>query len=329
MAYKYETQYDSPNFTPGNQTLATYGRPRTIEAIAIHWWGDPNTNPTYEGVIATLCNPARQASAHFVATGTGRRVAQLVVLTDTSWATNSANPYTISIECDPRCRNEDYDVVAELIAELRAEYGNLPLVPHRQFVATACPGNYDLARLDREARAKTADKNANFGEIKSSAPAPSPSPAPTPASPLINEALKYMIRVFSSEVKGWDREKVHRGDYDEQEMKFWKGKSIADFSQGAWNEGEAYRALQAKWKDDSAKLAVIAPQLQTVIKSRDEMAVQLAAARQEIDRLNAEIASKPIESPSSGGFTESDRTVLQDIKNVLQSLSDGFKRIFK
>lgn len=168
MSYNFLTQYNSPNYTPANQVQAGWGRPRTIEVEAIHWWGDPNTNPSFEGVIATLCNPSRQASAHFVATGTGRRVACLVDLENASWATGPANPFSISIECDPRCRDEDYDVVAELIAELRAIYGNLPLVPHRQYMQTACPGNYDLNRLDAIAKEKikTADKNANFGQIK-------------------------------------------------------------------------------------------------------------------------------------------------------------------
>jgi hypothetical protein len=118
MSYNYLTQYNSPNYTPANEARSVWGRARTIEAIAIHHWGDPNTNPTFEGVINVLCNPSRQASAHFVATGTGRRVACLVNIPDASWATNSANPYTISIECDPRCRDEDYDVVAEMLQQL-------------------------------------------------------------------------------------------------------------------------------------------------------------------------------------------------------------------
>lgn len=180
--YTYLTQYNSPNFTPNAKVKATYGRPRTIEAIAIHWWGDPNTNPTFEGVINTLCNPARQASAHFVATGTGRRVACLVNLPDASWATNNANPYTISIECDPRCRAEDYDVVGELIAELRREYGNLPLVPHKQFKATACPGNYDLNRLSDIANSKVAGKSfgTSTGKV---VPVPPPVVTPPPVNP--------------------------------------------------------------------------------------------------------------------------------------------------
>ena len=166
MSYKWITKYNSPNYTKAANVVKTWGRKRTIEAIAIHWWGDPATNPSFQGVINTLCDPNRGASAHLVATGTDRQVACLVNLGDASWATNSANPYTISIECDPRCRNEDYDVVAEVIAQLRQVYGDLPLVPHRQFVATQCPGNYDLGRLDREARKKIAKPEWDWGHVE-------------------------------------------------------------------------------------------------------------------------------------------------------------------
>lgn len=181
MAYQFLAQYDSPSYTPQNECINTWGVPRKLYApegskIAIHWWGDPNTNPSIEGVISTLCNPNRQASAHFVATGTGRRVACLVNMPDASWATNSANPYTFSIECDPRCRDEDYDVVAEVIAELRSDYGDLPLVPHRNYISTACPGNYDLGRLDREARNKIAGEG--FGNATNKVVTP-PTPVDT------------------------------------------------------------------------------------------------------------------------------------------------------
>jgi len=182
MAYNFLTQYNSPNYTPAGDAVATWGRPRTIEKIAIHWWDDPLNNPSFEGTINVLCNPARQASAHFVATGTGRRVACLVDIENASWATNSANPYSISIECDPRCRPEDYDVVGEIIAELRATYGNLPLMKHNDVVATRCPGNYDLNRLNAVAATKIAKATDQFGmaTTKLTAPAPAPTPAPTP-----------------------------------------------------------------------------------------------------------------------------------------------------
>lgn len=148
MSYKYETQYNSPNYTPASQTRSVWGVDRNIQHIDIHWWGDPATNPSYEGVISHLSNPNSGVSANYVATGTGRRVACLVSPNDNSWATKQDNPYSISIECDPRCRPEDYDVVAELIADIRSAYGNLSLHPHKEFVATRCPGDWDLTRLD-------------------------------------------------------------------------------------------------------------------------------------------------------------------------------------
>jgi len=185
MSYKYETQYDSPNYTLGADAPRVWGRPYKVTAIAIHWWGDPNNKPSYEGVIAYLCRASSGVSAHFVATGTGRRAAQLIDLRNASWATNSANPYTVSIECDPRARNEDYDVVAELIANIRSVYGNIPLVPHRQFVATACPGVYDLNRLNNLANTK--DGSGDWGVVKNKVtkPVPAPTPVPTPTPPVV------------------------------------------------------------------------------------------------------------------------------------------------
>jgi len=160
MSYVYETQYNSPNFTEGYNSR---------KYLIIHWWDDPAKNPTYEGSIATLMNPTRQASAHYVATGTGRRVACLVSPDDTAWHAGAyppaynVNPDSIGIECDPRCRPEDYDVVAELIANIRSAYGDLPLKRHSDFVNTQCPGNWDLVRLDAIARTK--DGSGDWGVV--------------------------------------------------------------------------------------------------------------------------------------------------------------------
>ena len=143
--YTYITDRTSPNKWVGGNT---------IKGITIHWWGDPAQNPTAEGVVNWLCNPAAQVSAHLVITGTGRRVWQLVNDSDRAWHAMSGNHSTIGLELDPRCRNEDYDVAAEVIANLWRHYGKLPLYPHKHWVATACPGNYDLGRLQREAEAK-------------------------------------------------------------------------------------------------------------------------------------------------------------------------------
>lgn len=155
MAYTEETQYNSPNFTPAAQVPAIFGRARTIDGITIHHWGDPRTNPTYEGVVSYLCRASGGSSAHAVATGTGRRVAWIIDAVNAAWHSGSAigNATTIGLELDPRCRDEDYDVAAELIADIWKAYGRiLPLYPHKYWSATACPGNYDLVRLELHAR---------------------------------------------------------------------------------------------------------------------------------------------------------------------------------
>ena len=152
MSYQYLTQWDSPNFTPASRTRATWGVDRQIKEIAIHWWNAPNAGATFEGVVGGFLK-AGGLSAHYVATGNGRRVACLVSPTDNSWATGKGNPVTISIECDPAQSDADFDTIAELIADIRSAYGDLPLVPHFKYVATRCTP-YDLARLDREARKK-------------------------------------------------------------------------------------------------------------------------------------------------------------------------------
>lgn len=144
MSYQYETQHNAISFTKGREGKA-------VDKIVIHWWGDPAQNPSYEGVVNWFKNPNAGTSAHFVATGTGRRVAQLVDLTNTAWHAGnwSANLTSIGIELDPRCRAEDYDVAAELIADIRSAVGDVPLYWHSNFTATRCPGNYDVAHLDR------------------------------------------------------------------------------------------------------------------------------------------------------------------------------------
>lgn len=287
MAYKYETQYNSPNYTPASRAQATWGRARTIEAISIHWWGDPNTGPTYEGVIATLCNPSRGASAHYVATGTGRRVACLVAPGDASWATNSANPWTISIECDPRCRDEDYDVVAELISQIRSAYGDLPLVPHKQFVATACPGNYDLGRLD--ALARTKDGSGDWGDVKSKED-----------GSLITKNDANQMRVINSEVKGWNRDETHSGKFDQGELNFWVGQPWVKHIQQAWEEGEGYRATKDKWLSAYNQLPVVQASLTGVTQERDKLKLTIEEKDAELLRLKAELDSKGTESPSNG-----------------------------
>ena len=149
MSYQDITQYNAACFTPG--------RPYGITSITIHWWGDPSDGPTFDGVIRTFTSGARGTSAHYVVED--GRVACLVAPGDRAWACgdgvgvgSGGNDTSISIECNPRQSDGDYRTVAELVRDLRAVYGDLPLYPHSRWFNTRCPGTYDLSRIDRIAR---------------------------------------------------------------------------------------------------------------------------------------------------------------------------------
>lgn len=155
MSYNFLTQWDSPNYTPARDTFSVWGVQRQINHIDIHHWDDPAKHPSFEGVIATFLNPTSFRSSNFIATGNGRRVACLVSPIDNSWATVQDNPYSISIECDPQWDDATYDVVGELIADIRSAYGaNLTLHRHSEFFPTACPGDVDFDRLNNIAAHK-------------------------------------------------------------------------------------------------------------------------------------------------------------------------------
>ena len=173
MSYNYITKYSSPNFTKG--------RTKEITTIVIHWWNDPAKKPTAGGVVSWLCNPKSRVSAHYVITGTNREVYHLVDNKNTAWHARNANPFSLGLELDPRQRDEDYDVAAEVIANIWKHYGKkLPLEPHNKYVKdTRCPGTYDLSRLQREAEAKMGKDTTE--PVKPSPAPPKPAPAPTNA----------------------------------------------------------------------------------------------------------------------------------------------------
>jgi hypothetical protein len=163
-------------FTPAWAVPQVYGRPRTIESITIHWWGA--YGQTHDGVLNFFVNGPGTTSAHFVCSA--GRTHCLVSPVDAAWHAGNpvGNATSIGIECRPEGTDADYAEVAALVAWLRNTYGqNLPLIPHRHWQATQCPGTWDLARIDRLARD----------------PAPAPAPAPSPAPPPPEEEDNMLI----------------------------------------------------------------------------------------------------------------------------------------
>ena len=143
MSYEYITKYNSPNYQKG--------RPSGIpNCIVIHHWG--NDGQKFQNVINYLCRKNGNSSAHYVVEA--GKVACIVDPDDRAWhAGRNGNARGIGIECRPECSQGDLETVAELIAKLRKFYGNLPLKPHKAFMATACPGRYEakLSWLDKRA----------------------------------------------------------------------------------------------------------------------------------------------------------------------------------
>lgn len=138
-------------------------RRRTPTGITIHHWG--SFGSSFDGIVGWFCDPdtSAQTSAHYVAQGTdarGARDPRVACIVDPdliAWHAGDwdANVATIGIECRPEARELDYAVVAELIRRLRATYGPLPLYPHKHWTSTACPGRWDIARLDALAKSTT------------------------------------------------------------------------------------------------------------------------------------------------------------------------------
>lgn len=151
-----DTQW-SPNYSAG--------RPAPPDHIVIHHWGADGQK--HQDVVNYLCRKDGDSSAHYVASG--GRVTQLVHDYDRAWhAGSSGNPRGIGIECHPEATREDFETVAHLIAAIREQWGDLPLVGHRDHMPTACPGRWYPMLTELSARAD---------EINGHTLTPAPAPA--------------------------------------------------------------------------------------------------------------------------------------------------------
>lgn len=291
MSYNLITKFDSPNFTRAEDAMEVYKRNRTIEGITIHHWDDVNKNPSFEGTVNTLIAPGAGKSAHVVATGTSRRVAWLVNAEDVAWHAGNGigNTTTIGIECDPRCRDEDYDVVAELIADIWRTYGKLKLYRHKDWIITSCPGNWDIERLRKLAEAKLSGGDGGMATMTREQAV----------------TLKNVMRVLNSEAKGWDRIKTHRGDYDEKEIAYLMSmgvnavEAIARYSQQAWDEGGSYRRTKDTWK--------------AAFDEKSGYQKQITDLTSQVTKLKEQLANMP------GNTTEAEKK-LEEIKKALNTL---------
>lgn len=151
MSYTLQQQYDSKNQVPGPAADSVWHRgARKVSSITIHHWG--NRGQQFDTVRDFLCTNNTPTSAHYVVQD--GLVSCIVSPDDCAFHAGNAegNSHSIGIECRPEATDGDYATVAELIAYLRGIYGDIPLYPHNHWYNTACPGDYDLDRLDSLAR---------------------------------------------------------------------------------------------------------------------------------------------------------------------------------
>lgn len=148
------------NYDPGRP----YGDPL---GIIIHHWG--MDGQSHDAVAAYLARPDGNTSAHYVVSG--GRVTQIVHDYDRAWHCKGNNARTIGIECRPECDDADFETVAQLIAAIRDEWGNLPISGHQDCFPTACPGRW---------QARLAELDARSIFIQNGGPAV---PAPTASTP--------------------------------------------------------------------------------------------------------------------------------------------------
>ena len=161
-AYKYITKFTSPNQNARNSR---------IKSITIHHWG--SRGQKFDNVVHWLCQKRAGTSAHYVVEA--GKVACIVDPDRRAWhAGNSrGNHESIGIECRPEATEGDYATVAALVADLRAVYGNIPLKRHKDWTSTACPGVWDIQKLDRLARGVKPGVSGGGATV----PAPKPKPA--------------------------------------------------------------------------------------------------------------------------------------------------------
>ena len=165
MKYEDITHWDAGSFTAANRTIDD------IDTIVIHHWG--NDGQRFEDVCNFFAG-GPGTSAHFVVEA--GRCAQLVDIKDIAWHAGNwaANQRSIGIECRPEMSNEDFETVAQVIADLETYYGrSFYIHGHKGFFNTACPGRwYD--QLDRLIDRVNAIKE---GKVERGDAVPAPLPA--------------------------------------------------------------------------------------------------------------------------------------------------------
>lgn len=152
MKYIDIADYNSVSFTPDERvTIVKTGEEAVevlsplVDTIVIHHWGVDGQR--FEDVCNFL-QGSPKSSAHFVVES--GRCAQLVDIKNIAWHSGNwdANVRSIGIECRPEMSPEDFETVAQVIADLETYYGrSFYINGHLDYFNTECPGRW-YSRLE-------------------------------------------------------------------------------------------------------------------------------------------------------------------------------------
>jgi N-acetylmuramoyl-L-alanine amidase len=154
VAYKYYTHKDATNFTPYAEVPRVFGFPRVITNVTLHHWGDPEQNryQTAAGIVDWFCGGGAPTSAHEVISA--GEVWCIVDHMNAAWANGNAkgNAQSVTLECNPRMSREDFETVAERVADIWIMHDRIiQVTEHRDWFNTACPGRWSKTNVTARA----------------------------------------------------------------------------------------------------------------------------------------------------------------------------------
>ncbi|MEK9826556.1 MAG: N-acetylmuramoyl-L-alanine amidase [Methylotenera sp.] len=194
-------------FTP-SEAAAYYGVPRSMQAIVIHHWNAPDARPSFANVTNMLINGSSRGDSANCIIGYDDQQARVriidsVIYPNVAFTSNGKiNAQSVAIECDPLGETADpraaeiYKAIGYRVYKWRQQFGwRVPLTRHRDYTQTACPGDYDLGRIDAEA-----DKWAAGGYN----PKPEPQPTPAAADGCVYRAIVPQLFKLNKNANLWD-----------------------------------------------------------------------------------------------------------------------------
>lgn len=128
----------------GNYEVGNF--PSKPTGVVLHDFGTDGVD-TYSGTVAHFRNPGVEVSAHFVVSG--KKITQMVSLSNRAWHAGPQGNDKIGIECDPDVDTnmDTKNSVITLLSQLDARNAVLTRYLHSQFMATACGDDIQKANL--------------------------------------------------------------------------------------------------------------------------------------------------------------------------------------